>query len=193
MTLHADDAAKLVADAAAGDRAAWESLVDAYGRLIWAIARNHRLTPGDAADVSQTTWLRLLEHINRLTEPGRVGAWLATTARRECLRVRAKNRRTSPIADEAIFELAQARTEAHEEVDNGLLAAERDEAVQRAMTELPPHCQQILRLLMLDPPPSYEEIAAAIGRPIGSLGPSRGRCLEKLRVLLSDIDIPAGV
>jgi DNA-directed RNA polymerase specialized sigma24 family protein len=92
------------------------------------------------------------------------------------------------VADEAIFELAQARTEAHEELDTRLLSAERSETVQNAMIKLPPHCQQILRLLMLDPPPSYEEIAAAIGRPIGSLGPSRGRCLEKLRVLLSDID-----
>jgi RNA polymerase sigma factor (sigma-70 family) len=191
MSLTAEEAASLVAAAADGDRQAWEKIVESYGRLIWAIARNHRLSPGDAADVSQTTWLRLLEHIGRLSDPGRVGAWLATTARRECLRMRAKNRRTSPVSDEAIFELAQPRAEAPDELDGALLAAERSDAVQGAITKLPPACQQILQLMMLDPPPSYEEIAAAIGRPIGSLGPSRRRCLEKLRVLLSDIDVDA--
>ena len=189
MSLTSDEAAILVAAAAHGDRFAWERIVDSYGRLIWVIARNHRLGPGDAADVSQTTWLRLMEHIDRLTEPGRVGAWLATTARRECLRVQAKNRRTSPVADDAIVELVQVRGAAAEELDAALLLAERSEAVHRAIAMLPAHCQEMLRLMMLDPAPSYEEIAAAIGRPVGSLGPSRKRCLEKLRVLLADVEV----
>ena len=104
MNLTTEEAASLVAAAAAGDRRAWEGLVDAYGRLIWAIARNHRLSSGDAADVSQTTWLRLLEHIDRLSDPGRVGAWLATTARRECLRLQSRGKRTMPVGDDAVFE-----------------------------------------------------------------------------------------
>jgi RNA polymerase sigma factor (sigma-70 family) len=191
MSLTNEEAAALVAAAEQGDRQAWEQIVDAYGRLIWAIARNHRLSPGDAADVSQTTWLRLMEHLGRLTEPGRVGAWLATTARRECLRVQAKNRRTSPISDEAIIELVQLRGSDAEDVDRALLAAERSEAVHRAIARLPAHCQEMLRLMMLDPAPTYEEIAAAIGRPVGSLGPSRRRCLEKLRVMLTEIDVVA--
>jgi RNA polymerase sigma factor (sigma-70 family) len=187
MSLSNEEAAELVLAATRGDRFAWERMVDAYGRLIWAIARNHRLSPGDAADVSQTTWLRLMENMGRLTEPGRVGAWLATTARRECLRIQAKNRRTSPVSDEAIIELMQFRGAATiDELDKALLAAERSAAVRRAISTLPPHCQEMLRLMMLDPVPSYEEIAAAIGRPVGSLGPSRKRCLEKLRALLAE-------
>lgn len=189
MSLSSDEAAILVSAAAHGDRLAWERIVESYGRLIWVIARNHRLSPGDAADVSQTTWLRLMEHIDRLTEPGRVGAWLATTARRECLRIQAKNRRTSPIPDEAIVELVQVRGVAADDLDAALLSAERSEAVHRAIALLPAHCQEMLRLMMLDPAPTYEEIAAAIGRPIGSLGPSRKRCLEKLRVLLANVEV----
>ncbi|MCW2504018.1 MAG: polymerase subunit sigma-24 [Actinomycetia bacterium] len=189
MSLTSDEAAILVAAAAHGDRLAWERIVESYGRLIWVIARNHRLSPGDAADVSQTTWLRLMEHIDRLTEPGRVGAWLATTARRECLRIQAKNRRTSPIPDEAIVDLVQVRGVAADDLDAALLSAERSEAVHRAIALLPAHCQEMLRLMMLDPAPTYEEIAAAIGRPIGSLGPSRKRCLEKLRVLLANVEV----
>jgi RNA polymerase sigma factor (sigma-70 family) len=191
MNLTTEQAAELVAAAAAGDRGAWEKLVDAYGRLVWSITRNHRLTPGDAADVSQTTWLRLMEHIGRLSEPGRVGAWLATTARRECLRVQAKNRRTSPVSDEAIIELMQLRESVADDLDYALLAAERSAAVRSAISTLPPHCQEMLRLMMLDPVPTYEEIAAAVGRPIGSLGPSRKRCLEKLRLLLVENSQPA--
>jgi RNA polymerase sigma factor (sigma-70 family) len=189
VSLSSDEAAILVSAAAHGDRLAWERIVESYGRLIWVIARNHRLSPGDAADVSQTTWLRLMEHIDRLTEPGRVGAWLATTARRECLRIQAKNRRTSPIPDEAIVELVQVRGVAADDLDAALLSAERSEAVHRAIALLPAHCQEMLRLMMLDPAPTYEEIAAAIGRPIGSLGPSRKRCLEKLRVLLANVEV----
>jgi RNA polymerase sigma factor (sigma-70 family) len=130
-----------------------------------------------------------MEHIDRLTEPGRVGAWLATTARRECLRIQAKNRRTSPIPDEAIVDLVQVRGVAADDLDAALLSAERSEAVHRAIALLPAHCQEMLRLMMLDPAPTYEEIAAAIGRPIGSLGPSRKRCLEKLRVLLANVEV----
>jgi RNA polymerase sigma factor (sigma-70 family) len=189
VSLSSEEAAILVSAAAHGDRLAWERIVESYGRLIWVIARNHRLSPGDAADVSQTTWLRLMEHIDRLTEPGRVGAWLATTARRECLRIQAKNRRTSPIPDEAIIDLVQVRGVAPADLDAALLSAERSEAVHRAIALLPAHCQEMLRLMMLDPAPTYEEIAAAIGRPIGSLGPSRKRCLEKLRVLLANVEV----
>lgn len=185
MTLTDEAAAALVERAATGDRAAWEQLVEAYGRLIWAIARNHRLGAGDAADVSQTTWLRLLENMDRLKEPGRVGAWLATTARREALRAVARGKRTTLVADDAVFEASQSRSAPPAHLDGALLAAERDQAVRAAVATLPAGCQQLLNLMMLDPAPSYEEMAAALGRPIGSLGPTRRRCLEKLRTLLA--------
>src|SRR3954454_24758843 len=93
MRITPEQAADLVAAAAAGDRRSWERLVDAYVGLIWAITRSYRLSDGDAQDVSQTTWLRLIENIDRLSDPSRVGAWLATTARRECLRVLRQSRR----------------------------------------------------------------------------------------------------
>ncbi|MCW2503482.1 MAG: rpoE [Actinomycetia bacterium] len=193
MNLTTDEAASLVAAAAAGDRNAWEQLVDAYGRLVWSITRNHRLSPGDAADVSQTTWLRLLEHIGRLGEPGRVGSWLATTARRECLRILAKNKRTAPVGDDAVFELAPTPlAEGPAAVDNDMLAIERAHAVRAAVATLPEASQEMLRLMMMDPAPSYEEISATLGRPVGSLGPSRRRCLEKLRTMLTEADIELG-
>lgn len=181
MSLEPDEAAALVAAAAAGDRGAWERLVDAYGALIWAITRDFRLSEGDAADVSQTTWLRLIEHIDRLTEPSRVGAWLATTARRECLRTQARSRRVTLVADECELESAGSDDPG---VDADLLRAERDAVVAHAAAQLPERCRELLRLLTLDPPPSYEEISAVLSVPIGSIGPTRGRCLRKLRALV---------
>ncbi len=183
MSLAPEEAAALVAAAASGDRNAWDSLVDAYSGLIWAIARNHRLPAGDAADVSQTAWLRLLENIGRLTDPARVGAWLATTTRRECLRLQAKQRRTILVADEVDPGTDRLRAAAPE-LDAALLDAERDEQVRAAFATLQPRCQELLRLLLLDPPPSYDEISAALNMPIGSIGPTRGRCLDKLRTVI---------
>jgi RNA polymerase sigma factor (sigma-70 family) len=181
--LTAVESARYVLAAAQGDRAAWEQLVDSYSGLIWTIARNHRLTPTDAADVSQTTWLKLVEHIDAIDDPSRVGAWLATTARRECLRVIGRSAKTVPVADAAPL----ADLDAHNQpaIDAALLDSERDEEVQRVLVELPPRCRQLLHLLMLDPPASYEEVSAAMGMPIGSIGPTRGRCLERLQRLLT--------
>jgi RNA polymerase sigma factor (sigma-70 family) len=182
VTLTPAAAAAYVAGAAAGDRRAWESLVDAYGGLIWTIVRNHRLRHGDAADVSQTTWLRLVENIHRLTDPGRVGAWLATTARRECLRFQAKARRLVPVAGQ-LDPAADPLFSADPGPEAGLLAAERDAEVRDAVRLLPPREQQLIRMFMLDPAPTYDEISAALGIPVGSIGPTRRRCLEKLKGL----------
>jgi RNA polymerase sigma factor (sigma-70 family) len=186
VSISPEHAADLVRRAGTGDRLAWEELVDAFAGLIWAIARNHRLSDGDAADVSQTTWLRLLENIDRLAEPSRVGAWLATTARRECLRVLGLANRHVLVDDEARLDAPDAGAP---DVDAGLLLAEREEAVRVAFEQLPERCQRLLRLLMLDPPPSYEELSAALGVPIGSIGPTRGRCLKKLRDLVEEAGI----
>jgi RNA polymerase sigma factor (sigma-70 family) len=188
MSLAPEDAASCVAGAAAGERASWERLVDAYGGLIWAITRNHRLLHGDAADVSQTTWLRLLENIDRLKDPGRVGAWLATTARRECLRLSARRKRTVLVADGNDLDLDHLRVHAPE-LDDRLLLAERDAALRAAFGTLSPRCRELLRLMLLDPAPCYEEISAALGMPVGSIGPTRGRCLEKLRAVVKDSGI----
>lgn len=171
----------LVAAAAAGDGRAWQALVDRYAGLIWAITRNFRLGSDDAADVSQTTWLRLVENLDRLTDPARVGSWLATTARRECIRLVGNNKRQVLVGDDRALDIIDL---SQPEVDLELLKAERAEEVQRAFARCPGRCQDLLHLLMLEPAPSYEEISAALGIPIGSIGPTRGRCLAKIRAIL---------
>ena len=182
MRVSPERSEELVVAAARGDRQAWEELVDAYAGLVWAIIRNHRLPAGDAADVSQTTWLRLVENASRIQDPSRVGAWLATTTRRECLRVIGQSRRLVLLGKAEDYETVAPDQPG---VDSRLLATERDEDVRRAVAQLPPRCQELLQLLMMDPPPSNEEISAAMGIPMGSIGPTRGRCLAKLQEILA--------
>jgi RNA polymerase sigma factor (sigma-70 family) len=175
------DVASLVRRAAEGDRWAWERLVDKYAQLIWAMTRDFRLMESDAADVVQVTWLRLLEHIDRLEQPARVGSWLAATARRECLRSLAARKRMVPVSDDATLDGVATHQPA---VDEGLLADERAQAVREALSHLPRRWQRLIELLMADPPASYTEISDQLGLPVGSIGPTRGRCLARLRVLL---------
>lgn len=171
----------LVSQASAGDRAAWEQLVDRYGGLVWRVTRDFRLAESDRADVSQTTWLRLFEHIDRLDDPSRVGAWLVTTARRECLRLTALRKRVVLALEGDAFEAGEAYQPA---VDEDLLAAERAHDVRTAIGKLPPHWQSLVHMLMADPPLSYAEISERLQLPTGSIGPTRGRCIHRLRTLL---------
>ncbi|WP_165547161.1 MULTISPECIES: RNA polymerase sigma factor [Kribbella] len=175
------EAATLVIRAAAGDQGAWSQLVDHYARLVWAVTRSFRLGDSDSADVSQMVWLRLLEHINRV-DPERVGAWLVVTTRRECLRVLAFRKRVLLTYEATAFEDVAGD---QPELDSDLIAGERADDVRRALEKLPDRWQQLLGMLMSDPPAPYAEISATIGIPIGSIGPIRGRCLEKLRLLLA--------
>jgi len=181
-----EETAELIGRAAAGDARAWEALVDAYSGVIWAVTRGFRLRDADAADVVQTTWLRLLEHVQRLNDPTRVGAWLATTARRECLRVVALSKRTSLTGDDD--RILDGLDASLAEIDAGLLAEERRDEVQRAMAQLPPRWCELLVALMADPAPSYEDVSADLAIPIGSIGPTRGRALRRLYELL-DADV----
>jgi RNA polymerase sigma factor (sigma-70 family) len=172
---------RLVKRAVAGDTRAWEGLIDKYGRLIWSITREFRLAESDAADVFQTTWMRLIEHVDRLDHPDRVGSWLAATARNECLRCLASHKRLVLASEDVVLDGPAA----HEpEIDEALLADERAQILREAMTHLPRRWQQLLELLMADPPMSYAEISDELGLPVGSIGPTRGRCLARLRVLI---------
>jgi RNA polymerase sigma factor (sigma-70 family) len=166
----------LVSAASAGDQSAWDALVERYGGLVWSVARAHRLSQADAADVSQTTWLRLVEHLGRLRDPDKVGAWLAATARHECLRVIRHTGRFVPDDD---IELYQGADDVP--MHARLSAAEEQSALWRALEAIGERCRTLLRVLMADPPPSYDEVAAALSMPIGSIGPTRARCLEQLR------------
>jgi RNA polymerase sigma factor (sigma-70 family) len=175
------DIAGLVRRAAEGDLRSWERLVDQYARLIWSITAEFKLTESDAADVAQTTWLRLLEHIDRIEYPDRVGSWLAATARNECLRSLAARKRVVLGHDDDELN----STVAHgPEIDERLLADESAQVVRDALSRLPRRWQRLLELLMTDPPVSYADISDELGLPIGSIGPTRGRCLARLRVLL---------
>jgi RNA polymerase sigma factor (sigma-70 family) len=179
--LGSPDVARLVRRAAEGDLQAWERLVDQYARLIWSITGQYKLVESDAADVAQTTWLRLLEHIDRIEYPARVGSWLAATARHECLRSLAARKRVVLSHDDIEFAAAAVP---EPPVDEGLLAAERAQVVRDALSRLPSRWQRLLEMLMADPPMAYADISDELGLPVGSIGPTRGRCLAQLRVLL---------
>jgi RNA polymerase sigma factor (sigma-70 family) len=167
--------AKIVEAAASGDQRAWDGLIGEFAGLIWAIARAHRLVDADAADVAQATWLRLFENLGRLHDPGRVGAWLATTARRECLRVLRASMRSLPVGDEI-----PDRECSDPRPGDALITGERDRALWRSFSGLRASDQALLRLLVADPAPAYDEIASALDMPIGSIGPTRQRALRRL-------------
>jgi RNA polymerase sigma factor (sigma-70 family) len=171
------EAQALVAAAAAGDERAWNEIVEQFGSMIWAITRAHRLSDADAADVTQATWLKLIDHLGRLQEPGRVGAWLATTARRECLCVLRRVKTTVFYGDNE----PEIASEEDEDVALRLMTAERDQALWICFARLRDTDQALLLLLVSDPAPSYEEISAALAMPVGSIGPTRARALARLR------------
>jgi RNA polymerase sigma factor (sigma-70 family) len=170
---------RLVLAAGAGDRASWDALVDEFSGLIWAIVRAHRLGDADGADVAQVTWLRLVERLDRLQNPASVGYWLATTARHECLRVLNANKREVPVGDEFGEQESPAPLPGE-----SLLQTERQEAIRRVFSLLPDNDRALLRLLTAEPRLRYEEIATALDIPIGSIGPTRQRALERFRRLL---------
>jgi RNA polymerase sigma factor (sigma-70 family) len=162
----------------AGERDAWPVLTRRYTNRLWAVGRGMRLRDDDAADAIQTTWLRLVSHLDDLREPDRVGSWLVTTMRRECLNTLTRRRRT--VTGEDIESVADPDPP----LDNHLLRDERDVALWRALRRLGPKCGTLLRLLVADPPPAYAVVAAALDMPIGSIGPTRQRCLAKLREIM---------
>jgi len=182
---------ELVSDATGGDSAAWDALVDRFAGTVWAVARGHGLSASDAADVSQTTWLRLVEHLSRMECPDRIGAWLATTARRESLRVLRMTGRQLADTDEHLESDLCGQIPSHQVATIDVRECTLNDLVER----LPVRCQLMLRLLGADSPLSYRELSEALEMPIGSLGPTRARCLEHLRrmamrsgVSLEDLD-----
>ena len=168
--------ASLLARAAQGDERAWADLVDQHSALLYAVARSFRLDVADAGDVVQTTWLRLVEHLDRIEDPTRLVGWLVTTARREALRVLRRGGRERPASEELVLDRADGAAP----IDAGLLLDERNAALWEAYRKLPERCQQLLRVAVYEPQ-AYDEISEALGMPVGSIGPSRQRCLLALR------------
>jgi RNA polymerase sigma factor (sigma-70 family) len=168
----------LVTRARNGDQHAWSILVERYAPLVRSTCHRHRLDRTDACDVGQNVWLHLVGQIGSIRDPAALPGWLATTTRRECSRaLRAASRpNTAGQADTENIPDPRADT-----AEQQLLAAERRAALREAFTDLPPTCQQLLALLIQDPPVPYAQISAQLGIPVGSIGPTRRRCLDKLR------------
>jgi len=172
------DVADLVLAAAEGDQGAWNQLVDRFAGLVWHVVRGHRLSDADAGDVAQTVWLRLVESLPRLREPAAVGGWLATTTRHECLRVLRLAVREVP--DDSI-ELVDTPAPATESPESVFELGQDRRLVRDALERLSQRCRTLLRALAYTPDESYAEISASLGMPIGSIGPTRSRCLQHLR------------
>ena len=168
----------LVTRAAGGDPAAWNEIVERYAPLVWSISTRFQLSNSDREDVAQNVWLLLVEQLGKLREPAALPGWLATTTRRESLRVVTAARKSE--------RLGTGLDDAPQFVDNTvideeILMAERNAALRAALAELPPRCQRLLAMLSKDPPDPYTEISAELGIAMGSIGPQRARCLERLR------------
>jgi RNA polymerase sigma factor (sigma-70 family) len=177
--MDAEELNSLVQAAADGDDRAWETLVEHFSGLIWSVAGAYGFARSEAADVTQVSWLRLVEHLGRLKDPSRLGAWLVTTTRRECLRRLRAGHYEVPASDDQRFETLRSDVPSPESL---VLKTERAVLIWRAFRQLDSRCQELLRALLLAHPAlSYEEVAEAFGMPIGSIGPTRGRCLDQLR------------
>lgn len=168
--------ASLVRSAAGGDERAFARLVARFERPLRSIARSYRLTGWDADDVIQSTWMQFLEHGSGLREPAAVSGWLATTARRYCLR------RLQSHVRELLSEDPTAGDRGYDgRLDADMLAAERRAALDASLSALTGRQRDLMTLLLDEPELSYEEVGRRLGLPIGSIGPTRARSLSRLR------------
>jgi len=169
----------LVEQARDGDQRAWNQIVERYGPLVWSICHRYQLNRSDIDDVGQTVWLLLVEQLGNLRVPAALPGWLATTTARECLRVLRAARRYE-LADPQADSQVPAGTD-HALIEQEILAAELNAALRAALAGLSSRCRQLLSMLLGDPPLPYAKISSALDIPIGSIGPQRARCLERLR------------
>jgi RNA polymerase sigma factor (sigma-70 family) len=169
----------LVTRARNGEQQAWNALVERYAPLIWSICRRYRLVGGDADDAGQAVWLHLVDQLDNIRDPAALPGWLATTTRRECARIMREAHKTQPPC--YALDVGNIPDQQAAMADNELLIAERHAALREAYMHLPPRCQRLIGLLIEDPPVPYAQISARLGIPVGSIGPCRARCLDKLR------------
>ena len=166
----------LVERARDGDQTAWDQIVERYAPLVWSLCQRYRLARADADDVGACVWLRLVEKLDTIREPAALPGWLATTTRRECLRLLQAKNRELPVEDHQ-----RLVDDSNPAADDWLLAQERLIALRVAYADLSERCRELLKLLFADPVTPYEEISAILGMPVGAIGPTRQRCLGKLR------------
>jgi RNA polymerase sigma factor (sigma-70 family) len=173
---------ELIQACRAGDSVAWERVLAQYERLVYSIPLNYGLAREDAADIAQLTFTNLLQSLDRLSPDSRLGAWLATVARRNTWRVIERQRRTNEVA---LGEVEEHAVEQDDVQADQVERWERLEWLNSALAQLPERCRTLLLALYFSQSePSYAEIAETLGAPIGSIGPTRARCLERLKLLL---------
>ncbi len=190
----ASDDAALVARCLAGERQAWNTLVKRYQRLVYAIVMRMGMDEHDAADVFQTVFSRLMKHMARIEDPSRLQAWIVTTAKREALHQRKLAQRTISIHgddDSEPWDMADEGPTAEQSLEH----LQQVHMLRLALDQLDERCRGLLMQLFADEDEalSYQEIAQRLGTPVGSIGPTRSRCLDKLRRLMTGQDAPAAV
>lgn len=176
----ASRAAQLFAQFRAGDEARMADLVSLVTPILWHTARAQRLGHEAAQDVVQTSWLALVRSAQSISDPQAVLQWLIISTRREAWRVVRKADRTEPRD----FEPDDLVTPAHQAPDEVVLASEEESRLWHHVATLPERCRALLRVIAFADRPDYANVAKALGMPVGSIGPTRGRCLAKLRQLL---------
>jgi RNA polymerase sigma factor (sigma-70 family) len=169
------DLAALVEAARDGDEGAWAALVDRLEPLLRHVVRGYRLSRADVEDVLQSTWLRLFEHLHQLRDPGAAGAWLATTARRECLRLL-----QTPLREVLTDDPELGGECPQDGPESVVLAAERSAILDRALSTLPERHRRLMTLLASESATDYVAIGGELAMPVGSIGPTRARCLARL-------------
>jgi RNA polymerase sigma factor (sigma-70 family) len=174
------DDAQLIALCTAGDAQAWEALIMRYRRLIYSIPMRFGFQSADAADVFQTVCIKLLEHLRDLKDQTKLSAWLITMTTRQCLLVRSQRSREMARDDEG-----EDMADPAEDLETVKFQVEEQQTVRNAVARLPQRCRQLIELLYFDVrSPSYDQVSQLMDMPSASIGPTRRRCLEKLRVVL---------
>jgi RNA polymerase sigma factor (sigma-70 family) len=178
---HSERIAGLVDAARQGSENALGQIVTELSPLLWQVARAAGLSSGDAEDVLQTVWLRLVAHLDDIHTSAALTGWLVTTTRREAWRVSAAARRQVPADTELLSALPDRGPGSEEQV----ISDDQRRILWAAIGQLSPRCQELLRIIAFVPRPDYAAVAVELGMPAGSIGPTRGRCLAKLRALLT--------
>ncbi|GAA4219927.1 sigma-70 family RNA polymerase sigma factor [Streptosporangium album] len=175
-----------ISAALAGDQAAWDMLVGRFSGLLWSAVRAYDLSAADAADAVQGTWLRLVESLHTIRDPDRIGSWLFTTAKREASLLSRRNRGERLMADTEHAHPDPARAgQVHPDPAVTVLTADEGRRLWRAVEEMHEPCRSLFLLMAAAPDAGVHQLAGRLGMPSGSYGPTRGRCLNRLRTMLT--------
>ncbi|MBB2913226.1 RNA polymerase sigma factor (sigma-70 family) [Streptosporangium becharense] len=173
----------------ADDQTAWDTLVARFTGPLWSVVRAYDLSPADAADAVQGTWLRLVESLHTIRDPALIGPWLFTTARREAALLSRRRRGERLVADPADAEHARSASadfgQAHADPMLAVLTADEGRRLWQAVDEMHEPCRSLFRLMASAPDAGVRQLAGRLGMPSGSYGPTRGRCLNRLRTMLT--------